>query len=964
MKKQKYFFWIIIFTLLFSSCVTNTPVAAPTPLTETTHSPILVPQEITFSNVSQLQEVTNYGKGYIIDLLWGQDDQFYIVTSAGIEAYSDLGETLRYTIHSDNRLYSADLTHDGKRLVGCTDSEVLIWDAINGSLIHSQVIPNSLNSNFNIRISPDDSRIGVSGYQWVLMMNSDLETLFTIDSSKENITATVMDFSPAQNEMYVGFYAIDDSSAFINVYDTLSFEKIRSFDVSTLSDTEGSVLSIDFIDHGDKFMINLEYDDFLYVLDTQTGNKLQSIPKSRKSDIYKLSQSSSILAQVTYDDLTMVTEKVNLYDWKSQNLIVTFSDTEIPYRFVHQLAVSPDDKYIITASVYEDEFRLWDIKTGNLLKRFDGYFGDVSSFDLSPDGSTMVFSQFNSMIYSLNTITGQFIDFYEYSYLEDGKKQYPSIADIFFSPDGQLLTVVTSANVFVLSVDSMSVVFDSRLDLSEKCSWDAVPSSDGSILAMSCLDGVIIIDTNTWQERTDLRISPESIHSHLKDISSDARELVFTIPETMKIGRWDIYNNQLIAEIPFFATDTRGLVFSPDGKWLAMGTTDRICLYYVPEEYKEISCADGGISNSPVFSLDSSLLITGRAFYNVTSGSLAEVQVPAILTRFHPQISQDGKLLVSINSNGTFSVWQVLSPDFVDSTKSNLETIPTNQTVLDNSSSYAVEPTFTATTIATMTVEPTVANAYEIITKISPVDNKVMVYVPEGDFQQGANDYKDNPLVTRHTSAFWIDQTEVTNQEYATFINEKGNLTEGGSLWYGAVGQEKEITNFSGSFLPISGFENYPVDEVTWYGAQAYCKWAGKQLPTQKEWEKAARGIDGRIYAWGNEASCGDANLDDQPKTNPDDELAFDLENCDGNIDKAPVMSYPKDVSPYGVYDMTGNVYEWVQEWTDHKMGEPGVGYHKMVKGGSYSSGWNFNLFYFNEYYPDSRVGFRCVMIE
>ena len=156
-----------------------------------------------------------------------------------------------------------------------------------------------------------------------------------------------------------------------------------------------------------------------------------------------------------------------------------------------------------------------------------------------------------------------------------------------------------------------------------------------------------------------------------------------------------------------------------------------------------------------------------------------------------------------------------------------------------------------------------------------------MVLIPAGTFTMGVNDYgpDEGPAHTVFLDAFWIDRFEATNGSYLTFAQETGRSLPGSA-------QEDP---FVGPDQPASG--------VTWFDAQAYCQWAGKRLCTEAEWEKAARGADDRLYPWGGEA--------------PD----ADRLNFNSHVGRtAPVGSYETGRSPFGIYDMAGNVWEWVAD--------------------------------------------------
>ena len=176
-------------------------------------------------------------------------------------------------------------------------------------------------------------------------------------------------------------------------------------------------------------------------------------------------------------------------------------------------------------------------------------------------------------------------------------------------------------------------------------------------------------------------------------------------------------------------------------------------------------------------------------------------------------------------------------------------------------------------------------------------DGSAMVRIPAGKFLMGsdAGPEDERPQQQIQVAEFFIDRIPVTNAQFAQFINAKGTQAVDEQGWYDTDDNDARIHRREGKWVADSGAEHHPVVEASWYGAVAYCAWLEKRLPTEAEWEKAARGTDGRKYPWGNEA--------------PDRSRAhFGA----GWNDLRPVGALPKGASPYGVLDLAGNGWEWV----------------------------------------------------
>jgi iron(II)-dependent oxidoreductase len=179
----------------------------------------------------------------------------------------------------------------------------------------------------------------------------------------------------------------------------------------------------------------------------------------------------------------------------------------------------------------------------------------------------------------------------------------------------------------------------------------------------------------------------------------------------------------------------------------------------------------------------------------------------------------------------------------------------------------------------------------------SPAATDNMAHVPAGAFVMGNDAGPDDERPSHQVTlaAYSIDRFPVTNAEFAGFLNVVGHVNAKGERLYDIDDPDARVHQSGGKWTADRGYEHHPVVEVSWAGARDYCGWRGKRLPTEAEWEKAARGTDVRRYPWGN--------------TPPDRGHA---QFSAGWNETAPVNSRSAGASPYGVHDMAGNAWEWV----------------------------------------------------
>jgi formylglycine-generating enzyme required for sulfatase activity len=206
-------------------------------------------------------------------------------------------------------------------------------------------------------------------------------------------------------------------------------------------------------------------------------------------------------------------------------------------------------------------------------------------------------------------------------------------------------------------------------------------------------------------------------------------------------------------------------------------------------------------------------------------------------------------------------------------------------------------------------------------------DSSIMILVPAGEFvmgsREGGGSADEHPSHKVYLDSFLIDEYEVTNAQYKRFCDATEH-------------PYPPDLRIGGDSISFSNFPDHPVVRVSWDDAMAYATWTGKRLPTEAEWEKAARGTDGRKYPWGNEEPGEERIL-----------RCNYLESRDGYDGTAPVGEFEAGVSPYGVHDLAGNVAEWCYDWysaeyysqspSSNPQG-PADGVHRVDRGGGWRS--------------------------
>jgi WD40 repeat protein len=538
---------------------------------------------------------------------------------------------------------------------------------------------------------------------------------------------------------------------------------------------------------------------------------------------------------------------------------------------VKSVAFSPDGATLASAS-WDTTLRLWRVSDGALLRTLEGHTESVNSVAFSPDGATLASGAGDGAVRLWRVSDG--------ALLRTLEGHAGGVNSVAFSPDGATLASGsgdTTVRLWRVSDGTLLRTLEGRTGSVNSVAF----SPDGATLASGVDDGTVRL----W------RVSDGSLLHTLQGHAGQVWSVAFSPDGTTlasgaedgTVRLWRASDGGLLHTLEGHTGPVWSVAFSPDGMTLASGSWDTAVRLWRASDGALLRTLRGSAAPRVLgvaFSPDGALLAVGLEFdgvqlWQVSDGALLRTLEGHTEWVRSVAFSPDGATLASGSQDGTVRLWGVTGGG---------EATPAPAASLGD-------------------------------TWPRPADGMVMVYVPAGEFEMGSTEGDEQPVHTVALDSFWIDRTEVTNVQYARCVTA------------GACGLPLEF----GSRYSNRTYADYPVTGVGWYQAEAYCAWAGARLPTEAEWEYAARGPEGRMYPWGDSApDCGKANYG----------------GCVG--DTTAVGSYPAGASWCGALDLAGNVWEWVADWYGaYPSGRqvnptgPSSGEYRILRGGAWADGQN-----------------------
>ena len=565
---------------------------------------------------------------------------------------------------------------------------------------------------------------------------------------------------------------------------------------------------------------------------------------------------------------------------------------------VREASFSPDGK--ILANGYgilsgEDTIILWDPHTGKPIRTLIGHTGAVNTVCFSPDGKMIASaSRWDKTIRLWDPHTGKPIRTITMS---DVRKSYL----VSFSPDGKMLASASQdlgGRTFIqLWNPHTGKLIREFTDRKDKRLFSNCFSPDGQMLASVSYDETIRL----WNPYTGRIIRTLAGHDRNEEISSvnfsPDGKMIASTSEGKTIKLWDPHTGKLITTLTENGGQVSAATFSPDGKMIASVNYNNTVKLWNPYTGKLITTLTGKQNelSSVIFSPDGEM-IAAWSVYAATTTLWSTDNLKTTKTPEQQEEAQSGSKPYNDNTAGI-----VLYPpgqQEIEQSGSRPRNDNTAGIVLDPSGQQVVgEDADKPNKIDGMVRIP--AGEFRMGTdeKPSPDVKKVFSYTSHGRSKPyyypsgGYKDVHDNekPVHTVYLDVFYIDTYEVTNAQYKEFVDanpewSKTNIDE-------RFHDGDYLRLWEGNTYP-KWAANHPVVYVSWYAAMAYAEWAGKRLPTEAEWEKAARGgLIGKAYPWGNSIDASKANY----------QMNF--------ASTLPVGTYAPN--NYGLYDISGNVWEW-----------------------------------------------------